>query len=163
MTDGVQYLLPAGTRPATAVQLIAADLGAVVDGVAVSERTFYDTFDGRLHAAGLVLLHDDGRLKLADAAAYGERAGAPCERPPARLLVAELAPGPLSEALAPVVEMRALLPTATVRSRARGMRVLDDEAKTVVRLALETAALRDRRTPARQAAAAVARGGRAGL
>jgi CHAD domain-containing protein len=141
MSDGIQYLLPAGTRPAAAVELLAARLGVVVDAAAATERTFYDTFDGRLHADGLVLLHEDGRLKLADAVAYGERAGAPYERPPARLLVAELAPGPLSEALAPIVEMRALLPTATVRSRARGMRVLDGEEKTVVRLALETAAL----------------------
>jgi len=141
MTDGIQYLLPAGTRPTAAVQLLAARLGVVVDGAAAIERTFYDTFDGRLHADGLVLLHADGRLRLADAVGYAERAGASCQRPPARLLVAELAPGPLREALAPIVEMRALLPTAAVRSRVRGMRVLDGEDKTVVRLALETATL----------------------
>ena len=141
MTEGIQYLLPAGTRPAAALRLLAGRLGAVVDGSAATERTFYDTFDGRLHADGLVLLHDGGRLKLADAVGYGERAGAPCERPPTQLLVADLLEGPLRDALAPIVEMRALLPTTTVRSRARGMRVLDGEDKTVVRLALETAAL----------------------
>ena len=141
MTEGIQYLLPAGTRPAAALRLLAGRLGAVVDGSAATERTFYDTFDGRLHADGLVLLHDGGRLKLADAVGYGERAGAPCERPPTQLLVADLLEGPLRDALAPIVEMRALLPTTTVRSRAREMRVLDGEDKTVVRLALETAAL----------------------
>ena len=161
MTDGIQYLLPAGTRPAAAVELLAARLGVVVDGAAATERTFYDTFDGRLHAAGLVLLHEDGRLKLADAVGYGERAGAPCERPPARLLVADLAPGPLRDALAPIVEMRALLPTARCAAAraACGCSTTREDGRAA---ALETAALATdgARAPA---AAASARGRRARL
>ena len=45
-------------------------------GAVVSvDRTFYDTFDGRLHAGRLRLVDADGRLALVDATRRGARAG----------------------------------------------------------------------------------------
>jgi CHAD domain-containing protein len=95
-----------------------------------TDRTFYDTFDGRLRAAGLAAIHERGRF------AVGNRS-IECPQPPDRLLAIELSPGPLREALLPIVDVRALLPIAHVRSRLRALNVLDDERKTVVRMALE--------------------------
>jgi CHAD domain-containing protein len=135
MAERAQYLLPEDTAPARAVERLAEALGAAAEPARTSTRTYYDTFDGRLRAADLALVHARGELRL------GELAAEERSRAPERLLVAELAPGPLREALAGVVEMRALLPAARVRSRERALRVLDGERKTVVRLRVETPSL----------------------
>jgi CHAD domain-containing protein len=135
--DGAQYLLPEGLDPASVTGALGAHLDVEADGGRSADRTFYDTFDGRLHDEGLVAVHDAGRLSVVDAAAYGERASAPVEGRPERLFATDLPPGSLRELLEPLIEMRALTPIARVRSRLDGLRVLDAERKTVVRLSVE--------------------------
>jgi CHAD domain-containing protein len=137
--EGVEYLLPAGTRPAAAMALLEGRLAVTAEPVHSRRRTFYDTFDGRLHAAGLTLVHEDGRLTLGDGAA------AALEQAPDRLLVADLPAGRLRDLLAPLVDVRALVPAAAIRGRVRRMRVLDAEGKTVVRLVAEAPSLDGRR------------------
>jgi CHAD domain-containing protein len=139
--DGAQYLLPDGLTPAAAVELLSRQLGAVAGGAARTARTFYDTFDGRLHARGLSLAHDAGRLSLRESVSATELAGAPAPDRPARLLAADLPGGPLRDRLAPLIDVRALLPTVTIRGRERRMAVVDDEGKTVVRLTAAAASL----------------------
>jgi CHAD domain-containing protein len=101
----------------------------------VSE-TWLDTFDWRLHGAGISLKHaDDGPLTayLPD----GARLQCP---PPARGWPAQaedLPAGLLRDTLAPIVTPRALLPVATVHCTARESRVLNDDEKTVARLVVE--------------------------
>src|SRR4051812_23593163 len=121
MSDGAEYLLPAGTAPAAAAKLLTERLGAAAEPARPFSRTYYDTFDGRLRAAGMALVHAGGALRL-DALAAPERRG-----PPERLLVADLPAGALRDRLAGVAEMRALLPTARLRGRERALRVLDGE------------------------------------
>ena len=130
---GVQYLLPDGFD----ADALAAELRLERGRTRSAERTFYDTFDGRLHAAGLALLHEHGRLALVDAVGYEERAGEDRAHAPDRLLAIEMDDGPLRAGLEPLVEMRALTPIARIRSRLRPLRVLNDDAKTVVRLVVE--------------------------
>src|SRR3954470_22143965 len=77
--------------------------------------TYYDTFDGRLRGAGVTLRHAGGRLAVLDRES-GEELGGAEGRATARLFAADL-PGPLRKRLAPVIEMRALLPVAKLRSR----------------------------------------------
>jgi CHAD domain-containing protein len=134
---GAQYLLPPELAGSAARDALAARLDLGGEPAAVAERTYYDTFDGRLHAAGLVLVHGDGRLALADADSYVELAAV--ERPdsPERVLASELPRGRLRGQLEPVAEQRALTPVARVRSRVRRLRVLDGHAKTVARLVLD--------------------------
>jgi CHAD domain-containing protein len=108
----------------------------LADSRAVGERRFYDTFDGRLHRAGLSLVHEAARMVLLDGG-QGELAGADQPRPPKRVVAADLPAGRLRDLLMPLTKLRALTPTARVRSRLRRLRVLDDEGKTVVRLVLE--------------------------
>jgi CHAD domain-containing protein len=137
--EGVEYLLPAGTRPAAATALLEGRLAVTAEPVRSHRRTFYDTFDGRLRAAGLTLVHEDGRLALGDGAA------ASLDEAPERLLVADLPAGRLRDTLAPLVDVRALTPAAAVRGHVRRLRVLDAEGKTVVRLVVEAPALDGRR------------------
>jgi CHAD domain-containing protein len=132
--DFAEYLLPAGLGRVEAEAGLAAHLRVQGGAAETLERTYYDTFDGRLHAAGLSFAEDaDGLVALNG---VGELARAPASRRPAGrgIFTAELPEGGLRELLAPVVEMRALVSLVRVRSRQRTLRVLDDEAKTVVRL-----------------------------
>jgi CHAD domain-containing protein len=106
-------------------------------GVHETDRTFYDTFDGLVRAANLSVVGQDGRLSLIEPGSGTERAGLAIAAPTRPLLAFELAPGPLRDALLPIVGVRALLAMAHIRSRVRAIDVLDDERKTVVRIALE--------------------------
>ena len=63
--------------------------------------------------------------------------------------VTALPAGPLRDRLAPVLEERALLPVARVRSRTVPAAVLNADEKTVVRLALEQPAVGDSALPPR--------------
>jgi CHAD domain-containing protein len=109
-----------------------------------SERRYLDTFDGRVRAAGLLLVHEPaaggqspGRLSLLDRETGEERAIATSPAPTGPLQALPLAPGPLRDRLAPILEERALLLIAHIDTRVRGFGVLDDEGKTVVRLVLQ--------------------------
>jgi len=134
---GAQYLLPYGLDLAAVAAALGEHLDVEPDSERSVDRTFYDTFDGRLHEEGLVAVHDDGRLAVVDAGGYGERASAPLNGRPQRIVAADLPPGSLRDVLEPLIDMRALTPIARVRSRLGVLRVLDDERKTVVRLAVE--------------------------
>ncbi len=108
------------------------------------DRTFYDTFDGLLHDARQTAAHEDGRLSVHEAQGDqrgGHGASAAWSAPPRRVLAVELDPGPLRDALEPVVGVRALLALVQVHSRLRAFDVLDDAQKTVVRLTLEEPAV----------------------
>jgi CHAD domain-containing protein len=137
-----QYLLPDGLGAGALSAAVADRLTVERDGPAATvDRTFYDTFDGRLRAAGFAAVHERGRLALVDRVTYEERAGIALAEPPARLLAIELSEGPLRAALEPIVEVRALLPVASVRGWRRALRVLNEDAKTVVRLAVDESVL----------------------
>jgi CHAD domain-containing protein len=133
-----EYALPADLGRAETEDRLAAHL-RLSSGTAAeaTERTYYDTFDGRLHAAGLRFAEDAGGFVALNGG--GEVAHAPARRRVAgrSIFAAELPAGPLRELVAPVVEMRALTPLVRIRSAQRTLRVLDDEEKTVVRLVLE--------------------------
>lgn len=102
-----------------------------------TDRTFYDTFDGLLHAERLELVHESGRLALVETDSSRERAGLVTSPPTGPLLAVELPAGPLREELEAVCGVRALLPLVHVHSRVRTLRVLGDEQKTVARMSLE--------------------------
>ncbi|MDQ3676281.1 MAG: CHAD domain-containing protein [Actinomycetota bacterium] len=134
---GTQMLLPDGLSGSAAADALAAEIAIVTQRARTIERTFWDTFDGRLHDAGLALIVTRGRLALADATTYEEEVGDALQ-PVAEWLFADDVPvGPLRERLAALLEMRAAMPIARVRSRLLAVSVLDEEGKTVVRLRVE--------------------------
>jgi CHAD domain-containing protein len=132
-----QLLLPDGVAAAAVADALAAELPIVTQHAHTIDRTFWDTFDGRLHDAGLALVAAGGRLVLADAATSAEEAAGERPRGAARLFAGDLPAGPLRDRLAPLIEMRALTPAARVRSRFLPLNVLDDVGKIVVRLRVE--------------------------
>ncbi|MDX6682401.1 MAG: hypothetical protein QOG94_2440 [Solirubrobacteraceae bacterium] len=136
-TQPLQLLLPEGLSASAVADALAAELPIVSQKSHTVERTFWDTFDGRLHAAGLTLVAAAGRLALADAATYVEHAGEIVRRPAERIFAGDLPDGALRERLEPLIDMRALSPVARVRSRQLPLNVLDDIGKIVVRLRVE--------------------------
>lgn len=99
-------------------------------------RTVLDTFDGRLHGAGL-------RLEVEEGAAHElalELSAGPAT-PPARMVVAavpvwpsELPVGPLRSRLAGVTQERALLPMLVVTSTVQHLRRVDRRGKATVQI-----------------------------
>jgi CHAD domain-containing protein len=134
-------LLPDGIRPEAAGEALSRRFDIREREALERERTFYDTFDALLHAAGMQAIHEGGQLALHSADGSGSGPAAAWASPPRRLLAIELEDGPLRTALVPVVGVRALLVRARVRSRSQRYDVLDGEGKTVVRLELERPAL----------------------
>ncbi|WP_051323804.1 CHAD domain-containing protein [Candidatus Solirubrobacter pratensis] len=135
------YLLPDGLDLGDA---LASHFNLHAEPARTSRWTFYDTFDGRLHAAGLILRHGDRELVLLDRASGAETVRASVPDAPERLFARDL-PGALRARLAGNVEMRALTPAARVSVRSRRLAVLNEDEKVVVRLSLqEPAGLRSR-------------------
>src|SRR5262245_31808008 len=103
----VTHLLPEGLDLAGARATFDGHLELTAGRVRAGTSTFYDTFDGRLHAGGVTLRHAGGRLVLTDRES-GETlatASAPA-RAEHRLLEGDLAE-PLRARLEPLIEMRA--------------------------------------------------------
>jgi CHAD domain-containing protein len=137
--NGAQYLLPAGLRPEAAKEALAVRLGLEPDGRRTRvERTFYDTFDGRLHAAGIALVQSDGQLVAMGMDAYGERASVPWPVAAPRLFAHELPAGRLRDLVEPLVDVRALTPIAHTSSHLLALRMLNGSDKTVARLVVES-------------------------
>jgi CHAD domain-containing protein len=135
--DATQYLLSEGVGLDAALSELSERFDVASDPSEPTRRTFYDTFDGRLHAAGLALIDEDGRLVAGAGPCYRELATA--IRPAAwgeRLFAGDLPDGPLRSLIGPIIEVRALVPVARTRGRARAVRVLNGDVKTVVRLVL---------------------------
>jgi CHAD domain-containing protein len=135
--EGLQLLLPEGLAASAVADALAAEVPIVTSKAHVIERTYWDTFDGRVHGAGLALVEAGRRLALVDAQTYAEQAAEPLKRGATRLLVGDLGAGPLRERLESLIEMRALAPVVRVRSRQLPVNVLDGLGKIVVRLRVE--------------------------
>lgn len=136
----VQYLVPSGLSVGEVRRALAPTFGLQAERDESGEQTFFDTFDGRLHRAGMSLVHRQGRFVLHD---HGqtEHAGLQWPRAPERLFAAALPRGQLRDALVPLTDVRAVSRLARICLRRRPLRVLDDQRKTIVRLLLEDPSL----------------------
>jgi CHAD domain-containing protein len=136
--------------PEALAQGLGAGLRLEVEPQRTVHHEWFDTFDWRLHRASLILERVAGsgregaQLLLRDAAeqlllvAPDDHPRAARTREPEAFPLNFLVPaGPMRARLAPVVQMRALLPLARVASRVSTIRAVDAQAKTVARILLE--------------------------
>lgn len=102
-------------------------------------RIYYDTFDWRLYQANLYLYRDKSR-KFSRYALQSRTNGtlvAILDIKDTAVFAHNFAPGPLREKLLPLLEMRALLPLATIQREVIPVRILNKTNKTIVQLMLE--------------------------
>jgi CHAD domain-containing protein len=106
-------------------------------------RTWLDTFDWRLHRAGLTLEHTTGAGpgELTLTGPDGERLVARPGRLTWPALAGSLPDGPLRARLRPLIGVRALMPAARGGSAVRDLRVLNADDKTVAWLTLDRLSL----------------------
>src|ERR671910_497746 len=141
----VSYAVPDGVDPGALLSFLRERFTVVADSSAPQAFTVLDTVDRRVRAAGadleLHVVRSGARLVLRE---HGGRAPLAADVGKARrYAIDDLPAGPLRERLAPIVELRALLPLAQVRVDARSLRVLNPDDKTVVRLTVATRAALD--------------------
>jgi CHAD domain-containing protein len=134
------YVLSDGVVPAGVRRLLESHVALEPDRAVTVDRSYYDSFDGLLRAAGLSLQWEDGRLAMVDGD-DAEIARLDMPRRPAAVRAADLPAGPLRDRLAPVLEIRAASSIARLRVRRQALRVLDAERKTVARLVVEEPAI----------------------
>ena len=121
----VELLLPGGEAPRGFLTALAGRLDVVSRTSTRTDRTYLDTFDGRLHAKGWRLFVSGaarGASTNGNAATLVDRSGA----------VATAAE--LHDRLARVVEPRVLQPQVRVRTASHAVNVLNDDRKTVARV-----------------------------
>jgi CHAD domain-containing protein len=96
-------------------------------------RTWLDTFDWRLHRAGLTLEYLTGPrpAELVLSTAAGDLVSQPASRLTWPALAEDLPPGPVTAVIAPLAGIRALLPAARATSAIQDLRVLNADTKTV--------------------------------
>ncbi len=136
-----EFLLSADAAPGEVADAIAQRLPVDNGGSRETDRTYYDTFDALLREAGLAAAHEHGELILIDRDSGEVRAREKAARATKPIFPSELEPGQVRDALAAVVDARALLPLVRVKTRERSLRVLDDERKTVARITLQRPAV----------------------
>ena len=153
--SGSELLLPDEMTLRGAGEAIGARM-QIEDGVTCErDRIYYDTFDGLVRGAGLMLTYADGTLSLVSQDSGVLVASLPMRAPAKPLFARELPLGPLRDTLVPITDVRALLPLVHLHSHERLLSVLDDERKTVVRLALEETSLLDAQSAGAGAGAAL--------
>jgi CHAD domain-containing protein len=120
--------------PGDAADALAA-AGFTFDAPVEQGRTVLDTFDGRLHGAGLQLVREaldatSGRATLLLTGRDTPPAHLDTERRPG--WPSELPPGPFRSRIAAVTKERVLLPVLTYRSTVRRARRVDSRGKATV-------------------------------
>jgi CHAD domain-containing protein len=136
----VSYALPEGVDPPALLAYLDKRFPVIAEPGASRAYTVLDTADRRLRAAGIDLDLETGRggprLVLREPGGRPPLVAAVRRPRRKRYLVRDLPAGPLRERLAPIVEMRALLPLADVEVGAQLVRVLNADDKTVVRVSV---------------------------
>jgi len=133
----VHYALDSKAAGRTALQRVAQRFPSRRGTPLARAETYFDTFDWRLYREGATLASTpsgpERRLSYRSAAGTVLRQARHDSEPG---FARDLPPGPLRDALAPIVEARRLLAVVAVEVRGATLRVLGPENKTVARVEL---------------------------
>ncbi|MCB1784885.1 MAG: CHAD domain-containing protein [Gammaproteobacteria bacterium] len=130
------FLLPHDFGVARLIQRLGGEARCRVGTADAFAAHFYDSFDWRLHAAGLRLMQLETpqgtllKLKSGDGAESAE----PVVGEARPQWPADLPNGELKDAVVNALAMRVLLPVVSVRGEVTEVALLNEDAKTVVRL-----------------------------
>jgi len=152
MASAVRYPLPPQDSLPRWRQRLMEQLKLQADNPERYRIHYYDSFDWRLFRAGKALKWEqrdgDSRCYLYPLDGAETALSQPLATAPARF-PADWPPGNLRRRLAALLDLRALLPVASLDTRSHCLRLEDDEGKTLVRLYLEQHRLLREGKPAR--------------
>ncbi len=136
-----QYNIPSNLSVRGLIHRLKRLVACRTDTQQSLKRTFYDTHDWRVYGRGQVLEEqfvnsNTATLHLRSLHDPGTQTAETTSKKPIRFLQ-DLPNGVMKRQLASIIEMRALLPVASMRSRATSLRLLDNNQKTVAYLQLE--------------------------
>jgi len=137
-TDQVSFRLPEGLSALELEQRLGSRFGATFSPETIEAKTFYDSFDWRIHQSGGS--YQTAGLGPRRVHLWREADGLVRHRlhhPGDPGFPDDLPPGPLRDDLAAVLSMRRLLPVVHSSLRVRTLAILDDEQKTTVRVRIE--------------------------
>jgi CHAD domain-containing protein len=148
---GGPYRLESPQSAQDALRALAKDWPAAPPRRFTVRLELLDTFDGRVRRRGgrLALVRDDSATMLEWEPRPGERSYR-CPLPASPAFVWELPEGEFRRELAAVVDVRRLLPVATVRLDCRELAILDRRRKTVARVRVEAGSAADPARPKRR-------------
>ena len=139
MSTSLEFLLPARLGAASLLARAKQAFRHHAEPPRVLTRTWYDTFDWRLHAKASTLegTRDGNIHTLVWRSLQGEILCPRLKLTAAPRFAWDLPPGPLQDLLAPILEMRELVPNFRVRSSVKTLRILNKDEKTVAYLVIE--------------------------
>ncbi len=125
----IKFALPQDYDERLFIKNLAEQFSIKEDTNDAGKKTFYDTFDWRLYKKSLVLTFANNRLTLQQLPEEHALQSVPNETPPK--FVEDLPQGVQRKRLAPILEMRALIPQAEINFQSKQIRVLNQNEKTV--------------------------------
>ncbi|MGZ5051383.1 MAG: CHAD domain-containing protein [Methylobacter sp.] len=135
----LEYEFPANLTPENFISRLAAEVDVQPVSRQIEQITYYDSFDWRLHASGLVCefiqIKKNSSLLL-KSIETGHLIGS-LELKKAPVFSDELEPGIVRDSLEPVLEMRALLPVCSLDSETHHLNIVNKDRKTILRLRIE--------------------------
>ena len=144
----LQYEVPPRTSITDLKSRLQKQVPLHQEGAKTVDRAYYDTVDWRLHGSGSVLELDsseDQTRLVWRALGTADSLGSLVLKKPPRF-VWDFPTGSMRERLEPILEMRALVAQATVRSRVQALQWQNKDGKTVLRAFLEEDRLLDTKT-----------------
>src|SRR3954469_14540309 len=135
----VPLFLPAGETSRGFVSALGHYVDIDVRGTTSTDRTFFDTFDGRLHRKSLRMTVDGSCVAISDTNGQELEREAGAKTLTEGTFVRDLPHGQLVDRLARVVEDRALQPIARVRGTTREYGVRNSDRKMVARIVVDDA------------------------
>lgn len=140
MTEiAVRFEFPGNPPIKKFISRLAEEFPLQVTSQYYAVKTFYDSFDWRLYNANLLCEFnqsmDFSYLNLINKDTEQVVVRTNLEKIPA--FIAELADNPLAQQLLPILEMRALLPVASLNLQVYQISVFNRDEKTVARLTIE--------------------------
>jgi CHAD domain-containing protein len=132
---GIKFTLPEDFHQRELIQDLQAYHCIQQEETFIKRYVYYDTFDWRLYNKSLVLCSTAQTLLLQALDETTVLARATMTVPP--VFLSDIPGGSLQEKIAPVIEMRALLTLLAMEAQCTPIRILNNDAKTVVRLLLE--------------------------
>ncbi|MDT8383269.1 MAG: CHAD domain-containing protein [Gammaproteobacteria bacterium] len=145
----IDFLLADISQRDTLIAHLQQEIRCTVEPCQHATRIYYDSFDWRLYQADLCLYKDQSRQfrrYVLQSRSAGKNIAMQENTEATAVFAQDLATGLLRDKIAPLLEMRALLPLINIQQETLPIRVMNKAEKTVARIVLEHNAIRQSAT-----------------